>query len=137
MSGSKQPPRCFELDRLDPVACYLELDGERISGVPAFDAPATGANGVIGALSLSGHDEAVIIAELAPQSVYTGQYERLRRDTSHRALVIICAGTRPGMAMLNAEGFRHPYGAPTIHLSSEAREIVLAGAAALVVKLTR
>jgi hypothetical protein len=31
----------FELDRLDPVACYLELDGKRIPGVPAFDAPAT------------------------------------------------------------------------------------------------
>ena len=29
----------FELDRLEPVACYLELDGERIPAVPAFDAP--------------------------------------------------------------------------------------------------
>ncbi|MGA7865861.1 MAG: hypothetical protein WA709_05155 [Stellaceae bacterium] len=127
--GVEATTEVFELDRLDPVACYLELEGERISGVPAFDAPATGANGVIGALSLSRRDEAVLIAELPPQSVYTGQYERLRRDTSHRAVVIICAGARPGMAMLNAEGFRHPYGAPTIHLSSEARETVLAGAA--------
>ncbi len=127
--GVEPATEVFALDRLDPVACYLELDGKRISGVPAFDAPATGANGVIGALSLSGHNEAVLITELPPQSVYTGQYERLRRDTSHRALVIICAGACPGLAMLNAEGFRHPYGAPTIHLSSEKRKTVLAGAA--------
>jgi hypothetical protein len=33
------------------------------------------------------------------------------------------------MGLLNAEVFRHPYGAPTIHVSSEASEVVLAGAA--------
>src|SRR5690349_21724802 len=26
----------FALDRLDPVDCYLDLDGQRISAVPAF-----------------------------------------------------------------------------------------------------
>src|SRR6476620_9312472 len=41
----------FELDRLDPVACYLELDGKRISGVPAFDAPPTNGDGIAGTLS--------------------------------------------------------------------------------------
>ena len=103
----------FELNRLDPVACYLELDGERISGLPAFDAPATGATGVIGTLSFSGHDQAILVAQLWPRSVYTGEYERLRRDTAHRALLIVCTGARAGMGLLNAERFRHPYGAPT------------------------
>src|SRR5580692_6416128 len=41
----------FELDRLDPVACYLELDGKRISGVPAFDAPPTNGDGIAGTLA--------------------------------------------------------------------------------------
>jgi hypothetical protein len=118
----------FELNRLDPVACYLELDGERISGLPAFDAPATGATGVIGTLSFSGHDQAILVAQLWPRSVYTGEYERLRRDTAHRALLIVCTGDRPGMGLLNAERFRHPYGAPTIHVSSDASDVVLAGA---------
>jgi hypothetical protein len=102
----------FELDRLDPGACYLELDGERISAVPVFDAPAAGANGVIGSLSLSSRDEAIVVAELTPRSVYTGEYERLRRDAAQRALVIVCAGELPGMGLLNAERFRNPYGAP-------------------------
>jgi hypothetical protein len=118
----------FELERLDPVACYLELDGERISGLPAFDAPATGATGVIGTLSFSGHDQAILVAQLWPRSVYTGEYERLRRDTAHRALLIVCTGARPGMGLLNAERFRHPYGAPTIHVSSDASDVALAGA---------
>jgi hypothetical protein len=118
----------FELDRLDPVACYLELDGERISAVPAFDAPATCANGVTGTLSLSGDDEAILVAKLTPRSVYTGEYERLRRNTAHRALVIVCRGERPGMGLLNAERFRNPYGTPAIHVSSKASETVLAGA---------
>jgi hypothetical protein len=127
--GVEVASEAFALDRLDPFACYLELDGERISAVPAFDAPPTEANGVTGALSLSGHDEAILVAKLAPQSVYTGEYDRLRRDTAHRALVIVCAGARPGMGLLNAERFRHPYGAPTIHVSSEAGETVLVGPA--------
>jgi hypothetical protein len=118
----------FELDRLDPVACYLELDGKRISGVPAFDAPPTNGDGIAGTLSLSGHDQAILVAQLWPRSVYTGEYERLRRDTAHRALLIVCTGDRPGMGLLNAERFRHPYGAPTIHVSSDASDVVLAGA---------
>jgi hypothetical protein len=127
--GVEVAAEVFALNRLDPVACYLELVGERISAVPAFDAPATNSDGVTGALSLSDHDEAILVAQLAPQSVYIGEYERLRRDTAHRAMVIVCAGASPGIGMLNAERFRHPYGAPTIHVSSEASETVLAGAA--------
>src|ERR1700757_4862662 len=63
-----------------------------------------------------------------PDRFYTGEYERLRRDTAHRALLIVCTGDRPGMGLLNAERFRHPYGAPTIHVSSDASDVVLAGA---------
>jgi hypothetical protein len=127
--GAEVGTEIFELDRLEPVACYLELDGERIPAVPAFDAPGTAAGGVTGTLSLSGHDAAILLAKLTPRSVYAGEYERLRRDTAHRALAIVCTGERPGMGLLNAEQFRNPYGAPAIHLSSEAGETVLAGAA--------
>jgi hypothetical protein len=127
--GVEATTEFFQLHRLDPVACYLELDGERIAGVPAFDAPPTGADGVTGRFSLTDQDGAILVAELTPQSVYAGEYERLRRHAAHRALVIVCSGARPGMALLNAERFRDPFGAPTIHVSSEASETVFAGAA--------
>jgi hypothetical protein len=113
----------FALDRLDPVDAHLECDGGRIPGVPVFDAPATAAEGVVGALGSE-----IAVAELAPGSVYTSECERLRREAMHRGLVIVCTGAQPGLGLLNAERFRHPYGAPAIHVSSEARETVLAAA---------
>jgi hypothetical protein len=70
--GVEAATEAYALDRLDPVSCYLELDGKRISGVPAFDAPPTGGAGLTGTLSLSGHEEAILVAKLAPQSVYSG-----------------------------------------------------------------
>jgi hypothetical protein len=138
--GIASASEVFTLVRVDPVACYLELDGERISGVPAFDTPATGADGVAGNLSLGGSERGILVAELTPGSVYSGEYDKLQRGPAHRALVILCTGMRPGIGLLNAERFRAPYAAPTIHLSSEAyaaptihlsseaREAVLAGA---------
>ena len=84
----------FQLHRLDPVACYLELDGDRISAVPAFDAPGTGASGVTGTLSLSNREDAILVAQLSPRSVYTGEYDGLRRYAAHRALVIVCTGAK-------------------------------------------
>jgi hypothetical protein len=75
--GVEVATELFELDRLDPVACYLELDGKRIPAVPAFDASPTGGDGLTGTLSLGGHDEAILVATLPPQSVYSGEYDRL------------------------------------------------------------
>ena len=118
----------FSLERLDPVASYLELDGERIPAVPVFDAPATGSDGIAGALGPLGSDAALGVIELSPRAVYTPEYEKRRRGAAHRGLVILCTGTQPGMGLLNAERFREPYGAPMIHVASEAREAVLAAA---------
>ncbi|HEX5317983.1 MAG TPA: hypothetical protein VFW46_02430 [Stellaceae bacterium] len=104
----------FTLDRLDPGACFLEVEGERIAAVPAFDAPPT--SGVTGRLGAE-----IAVAELSPQAVYGGEYRRLREAGGHRGLVIVCAGEAPGLGLLNAEQFREPYGAPAIHVASPAR----------------
>ncbi len=119
----------FPLGRLDPVDAYLESDVARIPGVPVFDAPASMEDGVSGTLGLVGSDADIGVAEMSPVSVYTSDYEELRGNAPHRGLVILCKGARPGLGLLNAERFRQPYGSPTIHLSSEARDLVLAAAA--------
>ncbi|HEY3847467.1 MAG TPA: hypothetical protein VGL95_10170 [Acetobacteraceae bacterium] len=111
----------FALDRIDPVAAYLEVDGTRFDGVPMFDAPATGAGGISGVLGTVGSDATIAVAELSPQAVYSGEYRALRSGTEHAGLVIICQGGQPGLALLNAEQFAHSYGSPAIHLPSEAR----------------
>jgi hypothetical protein len=118
----------FALDRLDPVEAFLAIGGERIAAVPVFDAPATDMAGVAGRLGLVGGNAEIAVAELSPRAVYSGEFERLRRTGSHRGFVILCTGESPGMALLNAERFREPYGAPAIHVASEARATVLAAA---------
>jgi len=119
----------FVLDRLDPIEAYLEFDGVRIPGVPVFDAPSTESDGVAGILGPVGAETSITVAELSPRGIYAPDYEELRRNTAHRGLVILCNGANPGLGLLNAERFRHPYGAPAIHVSSEARDAVLAAAA--------
>ncbi|MGC2413953.1 MAG: hypothetical protein WA459_14795, partial [Stellaceae bacterium] len=118
----------FALDRVDPVNAFLEFGAKRIDAFPVFDAPATNAAGVTGRLGLAGGDAEIVIAELSPRAVYSGEFDKLRRAGNHRGLVILCAGESPGMGLLNAESFRAPYGAPAIHVSSEARGTVLAAA---------
>ena len=119
----------FVLDRLDPIEAYLEFDGVRIPGVPVFDAPSTESDGVAGILGPVGAETSITVAELSPRGIYAPDYEELRRNTAHRGLVILCNGANPGLGLLNAERFRDPYGAPAIHVPSQARDAVLAAAA--------
>jgi hypothetical protein len=114
----------FALDRLDPVECFVEFGVRQIAAVPVFDAPPTPPQGISGRLGTVGSDAEIGVAELSPRAVYTGEFERLRRDSPHRALVIVCAGERPGMGLLNAEQFRSPYGPPGLHVASTDRPAV-------------
>ncbi|HEY2616424.1 MAG TPA: hypothetical protein VGI78_03715 [Acetobacteraceae bacterium] len=116
--GAEVTSEAFTLDRIDPVTCGLEVDGARIDGVPVFDAPPTGPDGVDGTLGPAGSDAAFGVAELSPQSVYSGEYRAMRRNVAHRALVIVCLGAHPGLGLLNAEQFRAPYGTPAIHVAA-------------------
>jgi hypothetical protein len=126
--GAEVTSEAFALDRIDPVETWLEVDGRRIDGVPVFDAPPTGPDGVAGTLGPAGSDAAIGVAALSPHAVYSGEYQALRRNAAHRALVVVCRGTHPGMGLLNAESFRAPYGAPAIHVAGD----VVPGAAARV-----
>ncbi|HEY1431093.1 MAG TPA: hypothetical protein VGF39_05630 [Stellaceae bacterium] len=119
----------FALDRLEPIDVYLEFDGRRVPGVPVFDAPATGPEGVSGILGRVGEQTPIALVELPPLSVHTPDYEELRRNAVHRGLVILCKGKQSGLGLLNAERFRDPYGAPAVHVSSEAGAEVLSAAA--------
>jgi hypothetical protein len=119
----------FTLSRVDPVAAYLEFDGERLAGVPVFDAPSSGPDGVAGALGPVGSGAPIAVAELSPWTVYSDSYRNSRRAGAHRGLAVVCQGTQPGLALLNAEDFREPYGAPAVQLDSSVRDRVLVAAA--------
>jgi len=116
--GAAVTVETFTLSRLDPIEAYLEIDGARLEGVPVFDAPPTGPEGIAGVLG----DEGIAVAELSPWTVYSEDYHTLRRSGLHQGLVIVCQGMRPGLALLNAEQFNQPYGGPAIQLSSTMRD---------------
>ena len=59
----------FALDRLDPIDTYLEFDSVRIPGVPVFDAPTTGGEGVSGVLGPVGAGTSIAVAELSPRAL--------------------------------------------------------------------
>ena len=111
--GAVATSETFTLDRIDPVATFVEVDGERVDGVPVFDAPPTGPDGISGTLDVD-----IAVAVLSPHAVYSGEYHELRRKGLHRALVIVCQGAQSGLGLLNAEQFRTPVGAPAIHVAA-------------------
>src|SRR5258708_26237015 len=81
--GAQPKFEAFAFDRLDPIAAYLDIAGERaderIEGAPVFDAPATPETGVVGRLGPVGSTAEIAVAELSPRDVYSGKAERVRR----------------------------------------------------------
>ena len=102
----------FDLSRIDPVSCGVESAGVRIEGVPVFDSPPTGPEGINGPIA---------IVHLSPWAVYTPDYHAIRRASDRAGIVIVCQGAEQGPGLLNAERFREPYGCPAIHVAEAPR----------------
>ena len=102
----------FGLSRVDPVSCWIECNGDRIEGVPVFDSPPTGPDGITGPLA---------VVPLSPWSVYTPDYQAMRRASDRAGIVIVCQAAEPGLGLLNAERFRKPYGCPVLHVAEMPR----------------
>lgn len=119
----------FQLDRIDPTAVYVEIDGARINGEALFDAPPTAPGGVSAPASESAGPGEIAILPLPPSAVYGPEYYRMRRESRHAAQVIVTLGGAPGLSPLNAEAFRKPFGPPTVQVSSIERDRIVAALA--------
>ncbi len=119
----------FQLERIDPIAAYVEIDGVKIEGEALLDGPATPPGGVRGLATDQTGAGPIAVLPLSPREVYRPEYARMRRDSAHRAHVIVTLGGAPGLALLNAESFRTPFGPPTVQISSIERDRVLAALA--------
>lgn len=124
----------YDVDRVDPGDCHLEIGGRRIEGVPLFDAAHTGPEGVRGRFGLLGGDGeiALIDGKHGPRD-----WVEPRRSSTDRALVVVTEGHSPGFSLLNAFDFEAPVGPPALQVSSLEgdwlREQAQAGAEVLVV----
>ena len=115
----------FPLHRIDPVAAHIEIDGRRIDGEAFLDAPDTPRGGVYGTATDEAGDGPIALMALSPSAVYGADFHQMRRASKHRAHVIVTMGGAPGLALLNAESFRSPFGPPTVQVSSVERDRVL------------
>ncbi len=123
--GASVATESFALDRYDPVAAFVEIEGTRYPGVSMFDAPDTRDGRVQALASEIGKGEGLIgVGVVSPLRIYAPDFQRLRREGPHTALVLITEGGAPGLALLNAVSFTRPHGPAVLQMASEHKELL-------------
>ena len=59
LTGAPASLEPFELSRVDTAAAFVQMEGQRIDGLPIFDGPFTSAGGVSGTMGPIGGDRAI------------------------------------------------------------------------------
>jgi len=118
----------FDLQRVDPVAQFVEIDGRRIDGLVMFDAPFTTAGGVSGALGGADSDRPLVFCRIPPNG--EAALRPIRARDGRRAIVVATAGPHPGLCPVNAAWFADPFGPPVLQVSSEHIDVLERAAAA-------
>ena len=110
--GAESQLESMPFSRIDVVECFVEVGGKRIEGVPLFDAPFTGPQGVTGTLTPAGRGTAGEIGfwlDVVPDAAGGKKFIEHRRITAQSALVAVTGGEKwrlaPGLALLNAESY--------------------------------
>jgi hypothetical protein len=116
-AGASPRLEAFDLQRVDPVAQFVEVDGRRIDGLVMFDAPFTTASGVSGALGGADSDRPIVFCRIAPNG--EAALRLIRATDGRRAIVVATAGAHPGLCPVNAAWFTDPFGPPVLQVSSE------------------
>ena len=113
-SGSTISRMPVPVQRTVVEEAFIECAGQRIDGLPMFDAPAT--TGVSGKLCASGSAGEIGYAEFPPNaaSIKGQPLELLRRATKHAALVIATRVTGDSLSPINAQFYNEPFGPPVL-----------------------
>jgi hypothetical protein len=129
--GAQCELEAMPFSRIDVLECHVDVAGQRIEGVPLFDAPLSGAEGVAGKLAPAGAGAAGEIGfwlDTVPDAAGGKKFIAHRRTTAQKGLIAVTGGERfklaGGLALLNAESYLEPFGPPVVQVSSEARTVV-------------
>ena len=114
----------FNISRVDPVAAYIQIGDRRIEGLPIFDAAFTNASGIAGTLGPLGSEADIGLVEAPPNAEYGPTYSKMRRETKHRAIVLITTGSAKGLSPINGSEFEKPYGPPILQVSNTETEFL-------------
>lgn len=116
--------RPFAFRRYVPSQAFIEVAGRETAGLTCFDAPDTPARGISGTLTAIDHqlpgDVGLVVA--GPHGVGSDEIDRHRRSGVFKALVVVSAGARPGLAPRNADSAEEPFGVPVLQVGSAARD---------------
>ena len=123
-TGAEVSLEPFELSRIDPVECYLEVGGDHIPGLPMFDGAFTDAEGIRGTLGPVGSSAEIGVGVVSLAGGVDEALTASRRSGGHGALVAVTIGGSPGLMPSNAPQFLSPFGCPVLQVGSEARECI-------------
>lgn len=128
-AGARPQWQTFPFDRRDFTDTWLEVGGQRVVGVPCYDASSM-EEAVAGALGTT--DAAIGLFEFSPygSSTESQAFESARRANRHAAIIAISSGraVRPGLAVINADSYDAPYGPPVLQVATRHRSQLFDGA---------
>ena len=109
----------FDLSRVDPQECRLEVNGERIPGLPMFDGTFTSSRGIKGRIGTLGSGAAIGLGRVTRGGAENRGLDDARKSGSHQGLVAVTAGDRPGLMPMNATVFPKSFGPPVLQVARE------------------
>lgn len=112
----------FAFKRVQPITTQLSVADATITGVPLYDCGYTDEDGLMGSIGALGSDADIgVMMSLPHASTPNGRLvHEARRNGQHKAIVIVTDSQLPedGVAILNAEDFRAPFGPPVLQVAS-------------------
>lgn len=113
----------FPFERRVLNECRITVGGQSADGVPLFDGAYTGARGWQAPLHPLADGTGIGVTEFAPSPAAPSTADLLaaRRNGRHAAIVAVAAGESvlPGLALLNADDYRAPFGPPVLQVATE------------------
>ncbi len=109
----------FPFQRRVPTEAWVEINGQRLNGIPLFDGGET--NGTLeGTLANFGEEGTIGVGSAAMGGKSQDhQLPRHLMGSTYRALIGISRNTTPGITMLNADSFKSPHRVPALLLDRE------------------
>jgi hypothetical protein len=124
-AGVEPVMQAFPFRRRVPGDCFLEVAGRRIPGVPLFDGGA--GEGIRAKLGMPG---GIAVQPFAPFGAHpdTQRLNELRTAHGHAGIVALAKGdlVKPGLALLNADDWKEPFGPPVLQVATEHAELLFA-----------
>jgi len=119
----------FDFIRRTPGKCQVSNDTHTAIGLPMFDGGSTGFDGIKGPHGSLNTDDVIAITQYGSSANDDSSINlnKARAESKHPAIVAIAdvSPNIPGLAVLNAESYRKPFGPPVLQVATQEREWLL------------